>query len=269
MQDVTTTEDPYAFLSAFDTIFVIDDSGSMAGRSWRELRAVLANITPICTAHDADGIDLYFLNHRSPHPAPGPGKASGGYNNVRDVATVNRIFDTVRPGASTPTGTRIDNILRPYLRHYKEMIRQDPDEPNVKPINMIVITDGVPTDELDSVLYSAAQRLDQLDAPPVQVGIQFFQVGNEPGAAQYLRELDDNLSSLISGSGVRDIVDTVTWDFRSPTTSGSALTADGILKAVLGAVIKRLDRIPTGHAPIASPVRGSSRPPSIQFLAVP
>lgn len=30
-------EDPYTFLTSFDTVFLIDDSGSMAGRSWREL----------------------------------------------------------------------------------------------------------------------------------------------------------------------------------------------------------------------------------------
>jgi hypothetical protein len=62
----TTADSPYAFLTQFDTIFLIDDSGSMAGRSWRETSAALRAIVPICTAHDADGIDIYFLNHRNP-----------------------------------------------------------------------------------------------------------------------------------------------------------------------------------------------------------
>ncbi|KAK0740058.1 hypothetical protein B0T18DRAFT_392955 [Schizothecium vesticola] len=34
--NLSTPDDPYAFLSTFDTVFVIDDSGSMAGHSWRE-----------------------------------------------------------------------------------------------------------------------------------------------------------------------------------------------------------------------------------------
>ncbi|EUC46560.1 hypothetical protein COCMIDRAFT_92480, partial [Bipolaris oryzae ATCC 44560] len=55
--------DPYAFLKPFDTIFLIDDSGSMAGRSWQETRKALESVTPICTHYDGDGIDLYFLNH--------------------------------------------------------------------------------------------------------------------------------------------------------------------------------------------------------------
>jgi hypothetical protein len=276
---VRSAEDPYAFLSMFDTIFVIDDSGSMAGRPWREVQAVLANITPICTQHDADGIDIYFLNHKNTPAAQAggqqarvpPGKATGGYHNVTDAASVARIFQTVKPGGATPTGTRLHNIFQPYVRYYEakrnEMEQRgeygDPDPEDIKPVNMIVITDGVPTDDLDSVLVRAAKKLDALDAPPFQVGVQFFQVGTEPEAASYLQHLDDNLGNDVAG-GLRDMVDTVTWDAFVSMNHGSAaggsgpstalgLTADGILKAVLGAVVKRLDRRPTGpSAPSAN-----------------
>lgn len=66
-------------------------------------------------------------------------------------------------------------------------------------------------------------------------GIQFFQVGNEPGAAQHLATLDDEIETI--GGGCRDIVDTV------PYADGYSLTAEGILKTLLGAVNKRLDRV--------------------------
>jgi len=36
---------------------------------------------------------------------------------------------------------------------------------------MIIITDGVPTDDLESVIVSIAKKLDKADAPPYQVGI--------------------------------------------------------------------------------------------------
>ncbi|ERT00282.1 von willebrand factor [Sporothrix schenckii 1099-18] len=283
IDNVRSAEDPYAFLSMFDTIFVIDDSGSMAGRPWREVQAVLANITPICTQHDADGIDIYFLNHKNTPAAQGgggqqarvpPGKAVGGYHNVTDAAAVSRIFQTVKPGGATPTGTRLHNIFQPYLRYYEakrnEMEQRgeygDPDPDDIKPVNMIVITDGVPTDDLDTVLVRAAKKLDSFDAPPFQVGVQFFQVGTEAEAAAYLRHLDDNLGNDVAG-GIRDMVDTVTWDAfvsmnHGSTTGGSGpstalgLTADGILKAVLGAVVKRLDRRPTG--PSAPPANDPS-----------
>jgi hypothetical protein len=77
-----TDADPYAFLKSFDTVFLIDDSGSMAGRSWKETGKALETITPICTQRDADGIDIYFLNHpdsplsRQYVPAAQPRQAS-------------------------------------------------------------------------------------------------------------------------------------------------------------------------------------------------
>ncbi|KAJ6276550.1 hypothetical protein J3E71DRAFT_348035 [Bipolaris maydis] len=73
---------PYVFLRSFDTIFLVDDSGSMAGRSWRETQEALAAITPICTAHDEDGIDLYFLNHSD----------SGLYKEITRPSTIIEIF---------------------------------------------------------------------------------------------------------------------------------------------------------------------------------
>jgi hypothetical protein len=50
------------------------------------------------------------------------------------------------------------------------------------------------------------------------------------------------LSELVEG-GVRDIVDIVTWTSGSSASEGGVgLTADGILKAVLRAAVKKLDR---------------------------
>ncbi|KAL2759638.1 hypothetical protein ACRALDRAFT_2023788 [Sodiomyces alcalophilus JCM 7366] len=236
---LSTPEDPYAFLTTFDTIFVIDDSGSMAGHSWTEVTDVLRAITPICTAHDTDGIDIFFLNHKSRSKAlPSKGSAAGGYRGIVDAAEVQRLFSSVRPYGGTPTGTCLQKILKPYLALCTEKKNALED---VKPVNIIVITDGVPSDDVESVLISAAKKLDKLEAPPYQVGVQFFQVGNEPGAREALQELDDGLSDRVKG-GVRDIVDTITWCTQN---SGSrVLTADGILKTVLGAVVKRLDRQP-------------------------
>ncbi|KAL2126185.1 hypothetical protein VTI74DRAFT_1517 [Chaetomium olivicolor] len=235
-RSITSPEDPYAFLSSFDTIFVIDDSGSMMGASWRETKEALRAIAPICTAHDADGVDVWFLNHRNPHDKDRT--QHGCYRNVRDAARVKQLFRDVRPTGATPTGTRLRHILKPYVDRYESAVRRtgNTDDCGVKPVNIIVITDGAPTDDPEAVIVSAAQKLDKLDAPPHQVGIQFFQVGDLPDAAEALRQLDDELAH----SGVRDMVDTVTW---SGDSSGRpVLTAEGILKVVLGAVVKRLDR---------------------------
>lgn len=226
-----TEDSPYAFLTQFDTIFLIDDSGSMAGRSWRETAAALAAIAPICTAHDADGIDIYFLNRINKDDP------TGGYTNITTTAGVERIFKLVQPAGGTPTGTRLHHILKPYLAQVEESMKRQGQGQNVtvKPLNIIVITDGVASDEVESVIVKAAQKLDALGVDPWQVGIQFFQVGHEPKAAEDLQELDDALSSAYD---IRDIVDTVPWS----GDDGQVLSADGILKVVLGSIVKKLDR---------------------------
>jgi uncharacterized protein YegL len=233
-------EDPYSFLATFDTTLLIDDSGSMAGRSWREVAQALSTILPIVTKHDSDGIDIYFLNHKSSNPGElSNGIAAGGYRSIKRAETVHEIFERVRPQGGTPTGIRVHNILKPYLTKLEKDIGEGKE---TKPLNLIVLTDGVPSDDVESVLLSAAKKLDKLDAPPFQVGVQFFQVGNEEGAKEALEELDDGLSELVDG-GVRDIVDTVTWTGGSSASEGGVgLTGDAVLKVVLGSVVKRLDR---------------------------
>ena len=213
--------DPYAFLRSFDTVFLIDDSGSMAGRSWRETGKALEIITPICTERDKDGVDIYFLNHPD----------SSIYKNVTSASTIIEIFQTVRPSGYTPTGQRLNMILKPYLKQYEK-------NDKTKPINIIVITDGEPSDDVESPIIQAAKKLDKLDAPAWQVGIQFFQVGKETGAREHLKQLDDGLAELAKDDDLRDIVDTV------PLTGdgNTELTADGIMKVVLGSVNRRLDR---------------------------
>ena len=172
-------------------------------------------------AHDADGIDVHFLN------APDRPAFAG----LASAAAVQRVFEQVRPAGGTPTGTRLNQLLRQYLRDLAARGSE-----NVKPLNIIVITDGVPSDDVESVVVSAARKLEECDAPAWQVGIQFFQVGNEPGACEALVELDDRLVDL---GCPRDIVDTVPWSGRD---ADGALSADRLLKVVLGSVNRRLDR---------------------------
>nr|POE86444.1 putative transporter [Quercus suber] len=222
---VPPTDDPYSVLSTFDTVFLIDDSSSMTWKNaqgisrWSETADALASITPICTAHDEDGIDIHFLNT----------KVHASHRGITSAAAVQRIFQTVQPRGGTPIGWRLDAILRPYLRAYKSK----PDA--TKPLNVICITDGKAGDDPESVLIDAAKELDRLGAPSFQVGVQFFQVGDDRDAGDYLRGLDDDLRKISGDVELRDIVDTVPFT----SESGSRLTSDGILKVVLGAVNRR------------------------------
>ena len=192
----------------------------MAGGLWRQTADALMTITPICTAHDSDGVDIYFLNHPTEH------------KNVTSSTAVREIFQTVKPGGATPIARRMGTILKAYFTEYQSKPQ------TTKPINIICITDGVPTDDVEGQLIQAAKKLDRLEAPAWQVGVQFFQVGRDPEATKYLKELDDDLADIAHDKDLRDIVDTVPFLGREGTT----LSGAGILKVVLGAVTRRLDR---------------------------
>lgn len=74
-----------------------------------------------------------------------------------------------------------------------------------------------------------------------QVEIQFFQIGEDQKARNELKRLD---SKLKGEHRIRDMVDTVSWDQWDPNDPkvGSSLSADGILKVLLGAVNRKLDK---------------------------
>ncbi|KAJ5154859.1 uncharacterized protein N7500_010298 [Penicillium coprophilum] len=273
------SDSQFAFLGQFHTIFLVDDSSSMRGALWEEAREAIAAIAPVCTKYDKEGIDIYFINHRSKsltsystsyntnYSSNHTGSSNlikcpqfdGGYHNIRTAQRVSEIFASVRPFGGTAVGSRLRNILDPYMdlveeketakRAQKEASRRaqryasDLNCPelmkSVTPINIITITDGVFTDDAESVITQTAERLDgPCRAIPWQVGIQFFQIGNDRMAQQYLEELDEDLGRRCNNLHLRDIVDTVSWRNRA----GKRLEGDGILKAVLGAVHKRLDR---------------------------
>ncbi|KAJ5259421.1 hypothetical protein N7478_012402 [Penicillium angulare] len=239
------SDSDFAFLAEFDTIFLVDDSSSMRGPRWQEAEQAISAITPICTQYDSDGIDIYFLNHLS-SPSTTGANALGGYKNITTASHVQEIFSSVLPRGATPVGKRLQTILQPYVHCVQEMEASREQhggllDPSllVKPVNIIVITDGEFTDDAESVIEQVARKLDTPNpAVPWQVGIQFFQIGNDRAARRYLEELDDNLGRSCVDEKLRDIVDTVPW--RGET--GRTLDAQGILKCVLGAVNKKLDR---------------------------
>ena len=233
---------PLAFLAEFDTVFLIDDSSSMRGQRWKQTEEALAAIAPTCTQWDSDGIDIYFLNHDNPVDS------QGAYRNVRTTEDVKRIFSSVYPRGGTWVGRRLEHILLPYIHNVREMQSwkrvhgsnsRFASRSSIKPVNVIVITDGLFTDDAEDTIKSFAVALDQMDppAPGHQVGIQFFQMGDDVNVMKYLQELDDNLGRSSQDEKFRDIVDTVPWK-----GDGYKLDDKVIWKVVLGAVNKRYDR---------------------------
>ncbi|THH11715.1 hypothetical protein EW145_g474 [Phellinidium pouzarii] len=219
------TEDPLELLSRYKTVFIIDDSSSMAGEKWVEAREALASLADIASKYDMDGIDAYFLNaNRSAH-------------NMRNASSVKRQFDSIQPHGISLLGRKIEELLHDYLT-ILESAKQDVSRGDLRavqrvtPINYIIITDGVPTDDPEAVIVQAARRLDKGNFPLSQVGIQFVQVGDDPRATEALRELDDGLPKEY---GIRDMVDFTPY-------RGGALDSEMLIKILLGGISRRVDK---------------------------
>ncbi|KAG6331583.1 hypothetical protein ID866_7508 [Astraeus odoratus] len=198
----------------------------MEGARWAEAKAALAGLATIASEYDTDGLDIHFLNHYS-------ASALG----VKDGEAVKELFDHVQPYGLTPIGEKLEGLLSEYIRRLEnaQNLCDKGDSlalKQIKPVNFIVITDGAPTDDPESVIVAAARRLDASHFPLSQVGIQFVQIGNSRKAAAYLNELDDALSNRHM---IRDIVDTTPF-------LNARLTSDVLIKILLGGINRRVDR---------------------------
>ncbi|KAK8849640.1 hypothetical protein IAR55_004975 [Kwoniella newhampshirensis] len=244
-------EDPLETLKDFDTVFLVDDSTSMAGERWEQARQALMEVADIASRYDENGVDVFFLNSKR------VGKELKGAHEMEEL------FAGLVPKGATPTGIRLEAILREYMSKLERSQVVSPGSgvpgEKVKPMNLIVVTDGVfsrpisarmralashsslnraellakpPTDDPESVLIACAKRLDRGDFPLSQIGVQFLQIGDDSEAREALQELDDGISAA---HGVRDMVDSVPF-------TGEEMSAGLIIKTLLGGINRRLDR---------------------------
>lgn len=239
-EDISTTEAPFKYLKYFDTAFLIDDSDSML-RYWGEVAMLLEEIAGICIEHDRDGIDIYFIHHR-PHGSFFT--RDYGYKNIGATDgnlafhdSVAGIFDHVRPRGKCRLDQALERILTDYLDELKTTYAISGRRKWIRPLNLIVITAGQTYDNFYKSLRSCARELDRLGAPPYQVGVQLFQIGNNATVKENMEFAADGLDKE---SGHRNMVDTTTW-----SGAPGELSADAILKVILGSVQKSIDKIET------------------------
>ena len=250
---VLATDDELKALADYDTVFVIDDSSSMHERTsthtnethWEQAGKVLESLVSICSSFDTNGIDVYFLNSMLGRVMV---KRRGKYDyekfigkNIKRGSEAMRLFkdrEAAYIQGSTPTAESLHEIIAPYVKECLNAWSRNKENPAFpKPVNIILITDGAANNNVLLIQYlnNWARALDRIDAPPDQLGIQFFQVGNKEGVSQFLMYLD---SAMSEEGGYRDMVDT-----KSSEEMGElGLTGRRILTTVLGAVNRRLDR---------------------------
>jgi hypothetical protein len=210
-------------LADLKLVVVVDDSDSMYGRLWTEARDALAGVAELSRVNGGEGLDIFCLNN--------PKYRLG----LRKEVEVSNFFNSLVPRGQTPTGARLRDILDIYVPKI-----EDPSLRH-KPISILVITDGVPTDDPRSVIVECARRLDRKKVPLRQLGIQFVQIGDDPDATEALEDLDDQLGPE---NGVRDMVDT------TPFSRAEPLRADLLIKIVLGAINSTIDQV---HLPPSVP----------------
>lgn len=224
--------DPFDFLGIFDTIFLIDDSTSIAPY-WDEVMGLIRAIVPLCVERDTNGVDIYFANHArsGSHWHPGDVRRKG-YQHIGIWSAhpemhdnVEGIFNDVKPTGKHGITDRLIHILKDYVSRFKK-------DASIKPINIIAVTARPFSDRIGQV-SEIARRLDRIQAPSHQVGIQFFQIGDDEEVREQMRFMDNDVHEKY---GHRDIMDTATW-----TDGPGKLSAEGVLKVVGGAVSRSLD----------------------------
>ena len=194
-------------LKGYDTQFLIDDSGSMrlststvaTGKThWQEVNDVLSNIVEICAELD-NGVDVFFFNS----------SLAGQFNgtNIKNPDEIMNLFKARYQAGirgSTSIAEALDLIIAPYLQ---ECERHAEDRQFPMPKHIIVMTDGAANSIklLKQNLISYARRLDMINAPPYQIGVRFFQVGNAEGVGEFLIYLDNAMSEE---NDCRNFIDT-------------------------------------------------------------
>lgn len=193
-----------AALSEYDFILVVDASGSMGttdmagGKSrWAYMQETATAFARDLSAIDSDGIDLVIFG----------GEHITSYEGVGADAVTNA-FNSRRPMGSTPLTEALNAAFKLAGKSDKKDF-------------IMVFTDGVPDDKAGAAKTIIAQS--QLQDTDDALTILFVQVGKDASAADYLRELDDNLKGAKF-----DIVDAKT----QAEAEAFATTADLIVAAI-------------------------------------
>ncbi|PWW79477.1 hypothetical protein C7212DRAFT_291249 [Tuber magnatum] len=164
-------------LALFDVVFLLDDSGSMRFGEGLidELKFILSNVAFATGLFDQDGFSVRFMNSN----------VQG--DNIKTEQQAAALVDQVRFEDVTPLATSLKKkILDPFV--------YGPEQRNglKKPVLVIIITDGRPTDNVHGEFQQHIQSVSSHFRGKGVVSFQIAQVGNDKGAQQFLSELDSD-----------------------------------------------------------------------------
>lgn len=190
-------------LADYDYTVVVDASGSMnevdPGQSKSRFQVMEESVKGLIaelSAIDENGIDLITFGGTTITHSAG----------IKSAAQVAEVFSR-RVAGGTPLAQALEKAF-------------DVAGKSDKPDFILVFTDGAPDsqDAVREVIRAQAAKQEQDD----DLTVLFVQVGNDPGAAQFLAELDDGLNAKF------DIVDTMTQVEADSYASLAALISKAI-----------------------------------------
>ncbi|KIL66347.1 hypothetical protein M378DRAFT_10069 [Amanita muscaria Koide BX008] len=174
------------YLSVFEVLFVVDDSGSMEGERWTETRDALETIAEKAFEINVDTVSLRFLNDAT--YVRGLKASACGKNNLTSL------FDGMTPEGWTPLGRALKAVFNEHLNRIDTAVEKGEEEySRIPPLDIIVLTDGVPTDEGEdepaNVITNTVKRLNDNHYHPNTMGVQIVQIANVEEAKQVLKDL--------------------------------------------------------------------------------
>lgn len=180
-----------------------------------DLKVMLTRTVSVATLFDDDGISVRFMNDVGQIQ---PRELDG-------ITTEHQVEDLIKRtdfSGATPMGENLrEKVLRPLVEKAQRGQLQ-------KPILVITITDGRPTDapqnDIRAVIKATVDQLAQTTRYGSGVlSLQFAQVGLDSGAMEFLAQLDndplighliDCTSSKLSSACSIDMHVLISWDSR-------------------------------------------------------
>lgn len=193
-----------------DYVLIMDKSGSMStndcigGMSrWDAAKESTEAVARKIEGFDPDGFTVI--------PFAGSYKV---YENCKS-STVTQIFQENEPNGGTVLAPVLEAAFGDYLK------RKAAGQTKANGEMLLVVTDGAPQDQsaVAKTIINFANKLENGDG---EYGIQFLQIGKDHQAAQFLKQLDDD---LVKQGAKWDIVDTKTMDEVEQVGIQAALVA--------------------------------------------
>ncbi|KAH7099323.1 hypothetical protein BKA62DRAFT_314462 [Auriculariales sp. MPI-PUGE-AT-0066] len=211
-----------AYLTSYDTVFLLDDSAYLKQSDWAEIRNALLTIMEEAMRFDADGISVRFLNDPD------------FIDNTKNTSAVQQLVSQVQPGGNALISQKLRVLID---EHNERSIRAQGISLkalyNVKPLNIIVLTNGDFIEPPVAIIRRlrpallVAQQIPMSQDVERRIGIQFVQVGSNLEAMKAL----ENLDTLLPKN--EDMIDTVRWD--------GTVTPSKLYKILLGSVHRGMD----------------------------